>query len=106
MVSHITLLCAGEDRRSALSPIKRTWRTLCGCDQFPCLDRCVGNLRQLLKTIRNRCRSWDARSRGINTKMGVLIESRQLAGLLKESVSTALPGNAWINGLDAIEGQL
>lgn len=39
--------------------------------------------------------NWDARSRGINTEMGVLIESSQLAGLLKKSVSTALPGNAW-----------
>lgn len=39
--------------------------------------------------------NWDPRSRGINTEMGLLIESRQLASGLVESVSTALPGAAW-----------
>jgi putative cardiolipin synthase len=50
--------------------------------------------------------NWDPRSRGINTEMGVLIESSQLAGLLKKSVSTALPGNAWqlrLNSLGDVE---
>jgi len=88
--------------------------------------------------------NWDPRSRGINTEMGVMVESDTLARGLVESVSDALPGaawklrlneksrvewvdvkdgkeivytkppqtsawmrfNAWISGLDAIEGQL
>jgi hypothetical protein len=44
------------------------------------------------------------RSGSMNTEMGPLIGSSQLAGLLNKSVSTALPWNAWINGLGAIEG--
>jgi putative cardiolipin synthase len=39
--------------------------------------------------------NWDPRSRGINTEMGVMVESDTLARGLVESVSAALPGGAW-----------
>ena len=39
--------------------------------------------------------NWDPRSRGINTEMGVLINSSELATDLVESVSAELPGAAW-----------
>jgi len=39
--------------------------------------------------------NWDPRSRGINTEMGALIESDELATGLVESVSAALPSSAW-----------
>jgi putative cardiolipin synthase len=39
--------------------------------------------------------NWDPRSSGVNTEMGVLIESHELAAGLVESVSAALPGAAW-----------
>ena len=39
--------------------------------------------------------NWDPRSRGINTEMGVFIESAELAAGFVESVSVALPNAAW-----------
>ena len=39
--------------------------------------------------------NWDPRSRNINTEMGVLIDSTELATDLVESVSAELPGAAW-----------
>jgi putative cardiolipin synthase len=39
--------------------------------------------------------NWDARSRSINTEMGLLIESPVLAARLAESLQSTLPGSAW-----------
>lgn len=39
--------------------------------------------------------NWDGRSRNINTEMGVLIESDELAARLIDNVSAALTGAAW-----------
>jgi putative cardiolipin synthase len=39
--------------------------------------------------------NWDARSRSINTEMGLLIESPVLAARLAESLQATLPGSAW-----------
>lgn len=39
--------------------------------------------------------NWDPRSRGINTEMGILIESDEIANGLVKSVSAALPNAAW-----------
>ena len=58
--------------------------------------------------------NWDPRSSGINTEMGVLIESDELAAGLVELVSTALPGAAWqlrlndegeIEWVDVVDGK-
>ena len=50
--------------------------------------------------------NWDPRSVGINTEMGVLIESVELASQLVNTVSTVLPGAAWqlrLNDKDKVE---
>lgn len=39
--------------------------------------------------------NWDGRSRKINTEMGVLIDSPELATGLVDSITAALPGTAW-----------
>jgi putative cardiolipin synthase len=50
--------------------------------------------------------NWDPRSVDVNSEMGVLIESAELALLLVNSVSTRLPGTAWqlrLNDNDKVE---
>jgi putative cardiolipin synthase len=50
--------------------------------------------------------NWDPRSVGINSEMGVLIESAKLVSRLVNAVSTALPGAAWqvrLNDNDKVE---
>jgi len=44
--------------------------------------------------------NWDPRSSGVNTEMGVMIKSDELAARLVDSVSTALPEAAWQLGLN------
>ena len=39
--------------------------------------------------------NWDPRSMGINTEMGAVIESSELASQMVNAVSEALPGSAW-----------
>ena len=50
--------------------------------------------------------NWDPRSVDVNSEMGVLIESAELASLLVNSVSALLPGTAWqlrLNDNDKVE---
>jgi putative cardiolipin synthase len=50
--------------------------------------------------------NWDPRSVGVNTEMGVLIESAKLASQLVNSVTSLLPGAAWqvrLNDDDKVE---
>ncbi len=44
--------------------------------------------------------NWDPRSRSINTEMGVMIDSEELAGEMVANVSSALVGSAWQLRLD------
>ncbi len=44
--------------------------------------------------------NWDPRSRRINTEMGVMIDSEELAGEMVENVSSSLIGSAWQLRLD------